>query len=48
MKSLKRNILELYGVSPVRTSLIGTVDSKALGKRELWLAKMAMLGRDAV
>ena len=48
VKSLKRNILELYGVSPVRTSLIGTVDSKALGKRELWLAKMAMLGRDAV
>ena len=48
VKSLKRNILELCGIDPVRTSLIGTVESQALGKRELWLAKMAMLGRDAV
>ena len=47
VKSLKRNILELCGVRPVSTNLIGTVDSEALGKRELWLAKLAMLGRDA-
>jgi putative NADPH-quinone reductase len=47
VKSLKRNILEFCGIGPVRTSLIGTVDSEALGERELWLAKMAALGGDA-
>jgi putative NADPH-quinone reductase len=43
VKSLKRNILEFCGVSPVRTSLVGTVDSAAA--RQLWLAKVQMLGR---
>jgi putative NADPH-quinone reductase len=43
VKSLKRNILEFCGVSPVGTSLIGTVDSAAA--RQLSLAKVQMLGR---
>lgn len=33
VKSLKRNILEFCGISPVRASLIGTVESE--GAREL-------------
>jgi putative NADPH-quinone reductase len=47
VKSLKRNILEFCGVSPVRTSVIGMVEGGKLGKRELWLAKMHDLGRAA-
>lgn len=43
VKSLKRNILEFCGVSPVRSSLIGTIDAE--GSRELWLAKVQALGR---
>jgi putative NADPH-quinone reductase len=45
VKSLKRNILEFCGVSPVRTSVIGLVEGGKLGKRELWLAEMQELGR---
>ena len=47
VRSLKRNILDFCGISPVRTSLIGTVESDALGHRETWLAKVAALGRRA-
>jgi putative NADPH-quinone reductase len=42
VKSLKRNVLEFCGISPVQTSLIGTVESA--GARAKWLAKMAALG----
>ena len=45
VKSLKRNILEFCGFSPVRTSLVGMVEGTKLGARELWLAKMATFGR---
>jgi putative NADPH-quinone reductase len=45
VKSLKHNILEFCGISPVRTSLIGTVERE--GSRELWLAKMQALGHGA-
>ncbi len=44
VKSLKRNILELCGISPVRTSVIGMVEGRAEA-RESWLTKMAVLGR---
>ena len=44
VKSLKRNILEFCGISPVRTSLIGTVDSATA--RQISLAKVQMLGRE--
>lgn len=46
VKSLKRNILEFCGVSPVRASLIGTIDAE--GSRELWLAKIQALGRKGI
>ena len=42
VKNLKRN-LEFCGVSPVGTSLIGTVDSAPA--RQVALAKVQMLGR---
>jgi putative NADPH-quinone reductase len=48
IRSLKRNILELVGIHPVRTSLVGTVESGAQGHRENWLAKVADLGRKAI
>lgn len=46
VKSLKRNILEFCGISPVRTTLVGTVEGRQ-GAREIWLAKMDRLGRAA-
>jgi putative NADPH-quinone reductase len=46
VKSLKRNILEFCGISPVRDTLIGAVEG-ARGAREEWLKKMAALGRAA-
>lgn len=45
VKSLKRNILEFCGVSPVRTSLVGTVEGSSRNAHELWLAKMGTFGR---
>jgi putative NADPH-quinone reductase len=43
VKSLKRNILEFCGFSPVRVSLVGTVEGNA-GARGTWLEKMRLLG----
>lgn len=44
VKSLKRNILHFAGVSPVRISLIGSVD-KSDEYRKKWLRKIERLGR---
>ena len=44
VKSLKRNILDFCGVSPVRTSIVGTVESKAAEHRDEWLEKVALMG----
>jgi putative NADPH-quinone reductase len=43
VKSLQRNILDFCGISPVRTTLIGTVDSDAA--RAEWLQKLDDFGR---
>lgn len=45
-KSLKRNILEFCGISPVRTRAIGMVEGRK-ESREGWLEKLAALGRQA-
>lgn len=45
LRSLKRNILEFCGFSPVAISLVGAVESAR--RREGALAKMRMLGRSA-
>ena len=42
VKSLKRNILEFCGISPVHTTLIGLVEGKPAA-RAAWLAGMAKL-----
>ena len=47
VKSLRRNILEFCGFSPVGTTLIGTVEDRSPGVREAWLAKMRLLGAAA-
>ena len=47
VKSLKRNILEFCGVSPVRASLIGMVEGESASAHETWLAKMRLLGAAA-
>ncbi len=44
LKSLKRNILKLVGIGPVRTSVIGTVESSDARRRK-WLETMTVLGR---
>ncbi len=46
LKSLKRNILEFCGVSPVRTTLIGMVEGRKEA-REDWLMKLSVLGTRA-
>ena len=43
VRSLKRNILEFCGIAPVRTTLIGTVESAQA--RETSLARVQALGR---
>ena len=43
--SLKCDIVEFCGIAPVRTSLVGTVETSGRGAREIWLAKMQGLGR---
>ena len=45
VKSLKRNVLEFCGFSPVRMSLVGTVEGSSRSAHELWLAKMGTFGR---
>jgi putative NADPH-quinone reductase len=42
VRSLKRNVLEFCGVSPVRTTLIGMVEGKPAA-RAAWLAGIAKL-----
>jgi putative NADPH-quinone reductase len=46
VKSLKRNILNFVGISPVRSSIIGMVEGSAESRAE-WLEKMRTLGRRA-
>ncbi|MDP3895946.1 MAG: NAD(P)H-dependent oxidoreductase [Mesorhizobium sp.] len=46
VKSLKRNILNFVGVSPVRSSIVGMVEGSAESRAE-WLETMRSLGRKA-
>lgn len=47
LKSLERNILKFAGISPIRESLFGMVESVADGKRRQWLDEMRELGSRA-
>lgn len=44
LKSLERNILGLAGISPIRETLIGMVESADDAKRDKWLEKMGEFG----
>lgn len=46
VKSLKRNILNFVGISPVRSSIVGMVEGSAENRAE-WLETMRALGRRA-
>ena len=45
LKSLKRNILSLCGISPVRVTLLGGIADASEWRRRRWLGHMARLGR---
>ena len=46
LKSLERNVLRFVGIKPVRTTVIGSVESSA-AKRAQWLEKMRAYGAAA-
>jgi putative NADPH-quinone reductase len=45
-KALKRSILTLAGITPVRETLLGMVDGLTVAKRERWIEKIRELGRN--
>jgi putative NADPH-quinone reductase len=45
LKSLKRNMLEFCGLSPVRATVIGMVEGRK-DAREGWLTRLAVLGNE--
>jgi len=45
LKSLKRNMLEFCGLSPVRSTVIGMVEGRK-DAREGWLTRLAVLGNE--
>ena len=47
LKSLERNILAFVGVSPVRSTVIGMVETAPAATRAKWLARMRRHGKDA-
>ncbi|MFM1813692.1 MAG: hypothetical protein RLZ98_387 [Pseudomonadota bacterium] len=47
LKSFERNILGLVGIRPIRSTLLGMIDSVDKAKREKWLADTEALGRAA-
>ncbi len=47
VRNLERNVLAACGIAPVRSSLIGMVESRADAHREIWLRKVRALGRAA-
>lgn len=46
LKSLKRNVLQFVGISPVRTTVVGGVDRSADYRRG-WIARVRALGAGA-
>lgn len=47
LRSLKRNILHFVGITPVHTTLIGSIEASA-SRREQWLKRMQRLGGRAL
>jgi len=47
LKSLERNILQFVGISPVRGTLIGSVETCGAERRGKWLGQLRALGASA-
>lgn len=47
LKMLRRNILGFVGMAPVRSTLIGGVETVSQDRRRRWIADIAALGRTA-
>lgn len=47
LKNLKRNILGFCGISPIKDTLIGSIENMTETKREAWLKKLNELGKQA-
>jgi putative NADPH-quinone reductase len=45
LRSLERNILGISGISPIRASLIGSVEAMKASGHQKWLKRIAVLGR---
>ena len=45
LKSLERNILKFVGISPIRSTLIGMVETRSDATRRKWIEEMRALGR---
>lgn len=45
LRALKRNILGVVGISPVRDSVVGSVEAIGPAGRQVWLSRMAGFGR---
>jgi putative NADPH-quinone reductase len=44
LKALKRNILGFVGISPVRDTLVGSIEGMSPAARGQWLQRMGRLG----
>ncbi len=47
LKLIKRNILQFMGVRPVRSTILGGVETVSKEQREAWLPEMQQLGQSA-
>jgi putative NADPH-quinone reductase len=47
LRSLRRNILSFVGIRPVRSTLLGLVESVSAKRRARWLSNLEKLGFDA-
>jgi putative NADPH-quinone reductase len=47
LKALRRNVLHYCGIRPVRSCVIGSVETAGSDRRGIWLARMQELGKQA-
>ena len=47
LKNLKRNILGFCGISPIKDTLIGSIENMSDSEREAWLKKLKELAKQA-
>jgi putative NADPH-quinone reductase len=45
VRALRRGVLELAGLSPVRTTLFGSVEAVSAARHSSWIAEMRELGK---